>query len=182
MALAIRCHWLRTITPPDGRRTVGLNSSYRASRLGPMSTSQLEACVNHLLGALRIARFRPGSRHFLSPRNQACSRPWTTGYRFLPEQFQPELHLTSRGGCAGDCSRRARKPCRRKHDETGRVEISPVQQVENLCAKLQRKTLMNGRVLDRGKIPGRQTGAIPSHAGMGREAARVRSNWERTIP
>jgi len=40
---------------------------------------------------------------------------------------------------------------------------------------------MNGRVLDRGKIPGRQTGAIQSHAGMGREA-RVRPNWERKIP
>ena len=34
--LAIRCRWPPTITPPDGRRIGGLNSSYPVSPSGPM--------------------------------------------------------------------------------------------------------------------------------------------------
>ena len=72
----------------------------------------------------------------------------------LPEKFQCELNLPGRRGRAGNSACCARDPGGCKHDEIRCIEISSVQQIEELSAKLKRKPLADGGVLERRKVPG----------------------------
>src|SRR5208282_2543287 len=78
----------------------------------------------------------------------------------LKEKLQCKVHLPRGRGGAGDRSRRSRQPGGGKDNEIGRVEIGPVQQVEDLRTKLQGNALTQVRVLNGGKVPGRQAGAV----------------------
>ena len=72
----------------------------------------------------------------------------------LPEKFQCELNLPGRRGRAGNSACRAGEPGGCEHDEVRCIEISSVQQIEELSAKLKRKPLADGGVLERRKVPG----------------------------
>lgn len=77
----------------------------------------------------------------------------------LPEQLQAELNLARGCGCTGYGTRRARQSCRvgrsggRKRDEVRRVEIGPVQEVEEFRPELQAKAFANPGVLKGREIP-----------------------------
>src|SRR5438445_637449 len=88
--------------------------------------------------------------------------PRATG---LPEQLQHKLNLSrSRGGAGHRPSRRRNNSSgaggrtRRKGNEVRRVEISAIQQVEELCAKLEIDSFGQLRVLQSREIPGCQAG------------------------
>lgn len=77
----------------------------------------------------------------------------------LPNQFQPELHLSRGGRGAGDGSGSAGDSGWGKGDQTWRVEVGPVENVKEFGAELQAQALMQGGVLNGGEVPCGETGA-----------------------
>jgi len=69
--------------------------------------------------------------------------------RHSRQQLQPELHLPRRRRSAVDCPRRSRHARTGEHDQEGRIKVGPVQQIEDLRAKLKAQLLTDPSVLQR---------------------------------
>src|SRR5690349_17992636 len=96
----------------------------------------------------------------------------------LPEQLQSELDLARRGRRARNRSRgsgKARQICgrgRREDDEVRSVEISAVQEIEDLSPELDAKPLANSCFLQNGKVPcGEPWTCVGVPAGVAKESA-----------
>src|SRR5215472_10256455 len=82
-----------------------------------------------------------------------------------PEKLQAELDLPRccrrAGDSAGSPGQAGRIGCRwgREHDEVRGIKVRAIQDVENLRPELQLDALVNGRVLQNGKVPGGQPGS-----------------------
>src|SRR5215467_4398926 len=91
----------------------------------------------------------------------SCPVPINASLIYLPNQFQSKLNLSGGCGSTGDCSGRAGGLCacggRRKRDQIWSIKIRPVQQIENLRAKLQSQPLAQCGRLECGEVPGSQS-------------------------